>query len=259
MNLYERVKEVAKSKNVSINQMEKDLGFARSYISKFKTIAPGIENLQKIANYLGVSVDNLLGKEVSKPIISDQLFIEFNSLFVEYPDITIYVSARLCKNQRIEKDLTEKYVAANTDVVLADYLDFENEYKNIGFNKTLRILQFLEFNIAFITGYITGFIAMAQPSDTDLSKLFDKLNISADVKDILLKASRKNTKELEQFMEENDLNDLDEKVDEQQKKLKKVLFKKTYPPLNAAHADGEPSEEDIKKTNEIMDNDENWD
>lgn len=29
--------------------------------------------------------------------------------------------------------------------------------------------------------------------------------------------------------------------------------------LNAAHADGEPTEEDIKKTDEIMDNDENWD
>ena len=29
--------------------------------------------------------------------------------------------------------------------------------------------------------------------------------------------------------------------------------------LNAAHADGEPTEEDIKKTNEIMDNNENWD
>ncbi len=29
--------------------------------------------------------------------------------------------------------------------------------------------------------------------------------------------------------------------------------------LNAAHTNGEPTEEDIKKTNEIMDNDENWD
>lgn len=29
--------------------------------------------------------------------------------------------------------------------------------------------------------------------------------------------------------------------------------------INAAHADGDPTEEDIKKTNEIMDNDENWD
>lgn len=29
--------------------------------------------------------------------------------------------------------------------------------------------------------------------------------------------------------------------------------------INAAHAEGEPTEEDIKKTDEIMDNDENWD
>lgn len=61
MDLYEKIKLLAKTENVSINQMEKDLGFARSYISKFRTVTPSVENLQKIANYLKVSVDYLLG------------------------------------------------------------------------------------------------------------------------------------------------------------------------------------------------------
>lgn len=35
MGLYENVKEAANSKGYSINKLEKELGFARSYISKF--------------------------------------------------------------------------------------------------------------------------------------------------------------------------------------------------------------------------------
>lgn len=60
MSLYENVKFVAKSKGYSINQLEKELGFARSYISKFQKIAPSMDKVQKIADFLGVSVDYLM-------------------------------------------------------------------------------------------------------------------------------------------------------------------------------------------------------
>jgi transcriptional regulator with XRE-family HTH domain len=64
MGLYENIKEVAKEKGISINRLEKELGFARSYIVKFKTITPSADKLQKIADYLGVTTDILLrGKE----------------------------------------------------------------------------------------------------------------------------------------------------------------------------------------------------
>ena len=60
MGLYENVKEVAKSKGYSINRLEKELGFARSYISKFKTITPSMDKIQKIADFLGVSSDYIM-------------------------------------------------------------------------------------------------------------------------------------------------------------------------------------------------------
>ena len=67
MGLYERVKEVAKSKGYSINRLELELGFARSSISKFNKNTPSAEKIQQIADLLGVSVDYLLnGKEVSE-------------------------------------------------------------------------------------------------------------------------------------------------------------------------------------------------
>ena len=65
MGLYENVKDAAKAKGYSINRLERELGFARSYIGKFKTITPSAEKIQKIADFLEVSSDFLMtGKEV---------------------------------------------------------------------------------------------------------------------------------------------------------------------------------------------------
>ena len=60
MGLYENVKNAAKDKGYSINRLEKELGFARSYIGKFKTITPSIEKIQKIADFLDVTTDYLM-------------------------------------------------------------------------------------------------------------------------------------------------------------------------------------------------------
>ena len=63
MGLYENVKNAAKAKGYSINKLEKELGFSRSYILKFKTITPSAEKIQKIADFLGVSSDYLITGE----------------------------------------------------------------------------------------------------------------------------------------------------------------------------------------------------
>lgn len=64
MGLYENIRDIAKTKGVSINRLEKELGFARSSISKFNKNTPSVEKLQQIAEYLNVTVDYLVsGKE----------------------------------------------------------------------------------------------------------------------------------------------------------------------------------------------------
>lgn len=60
MGLYENVKEAAKAKGYSINKLEQELGFARSYISKFKSITPSADKIQKIADFLEVSTKYLM-------------------------------------------------------------------------------------------------------------------------------------------------------------------------------------------------------
>ena len=63
MGLYENVKQAAKEKGYSINRLEQELGFSRSYIGKFKTITPSADKIQKIADFLNVSSDYLLTGE----------------------------------------------------------------------------------------------------------------------------------------------------------------------------------------------------
>ncbi|HJA92098.1 MAG TPA: helix-turn-helix domain-containing protein [Candidatus Eisenbergiella merdipullorum] len=68
MGLYERIRDIAKSKGFSVNRLEQELGFARSSISKFNRNTPSAEKIQQIADFLNVSVDYILnGKEVDEP------------------------------------------------------------------------------------------------------------------------------------------------------------------------------------------------
>ena len=62
MGLYEQVKEIAKIKGYSINRLEKELGFARSSISKFNKNVPSMEKIKQIADLLHVSVSDIIGE-----------------------------------------------------------------------------------------------------------------------------------------------------------------------------------------------------
>ena len=59
--LKENVKRFAKKRGVSLAQMEKDLGFSERYLSHLDTNNPSIDRVVAMADYLGVSVDALVG------------------------------------------------------------------------------------------------------------------------------------------------------------------------------------------------------
>lgn len=63
MNLYQKITDACKKKGVTVNTMEKDLGFARSSINKMKQSSPSGDKLAQIAEYLDVSMDYLMGRE----------------------------------------------------------------------------------------------------------------------------------------------------------------------------------------------------
>lgn len=90
MDLYEKIKQLAAQKNVSIRQIEGHLGYGNGTIRRWGKQTPGVDKVQEVAKYFNVSVDYLLGHK-EKPFPSDADLadlIDHSSHFdgKEYPD-----------------------------------------------------------------------------------------------------------------------------------------------------------------------------
>lgn len=66
MNAYEKIKELATEKGMSIRELEINLGYSNGYFGKWKKVSPNSEGLRKVADYFNVSVDYLLGRTENK-------------------------------------------------------------------------------------------------------------------------------------------------------------------------------------------------
>lgn len=81
MNTVERVKAICKERGIALTRMERDLGFANGYIGQLKKGTIPADRLGLIADYLGVTMESLMGIE-PKPntlpptMMADHVFIE---------------------------------------------------------------------------------------------------------------------------------------------------------------------------------------
>lgn len=72
MSIYQRIKELAKSKNISIRELEHQLDFPNGTLQKWIDNANS-QKLKKVANFFNVSTDYLLGNEGIKTANLDDL------------------------------------------------------------------------------------------------------------------------------------------------------------------------------------------
>lgn len=61
--IYENILQLCEKNNTSIYALEKELGFGKSTISKWRKASPSIENLKKVADFFDVSMDLLLAND----------------------------------------------------------------------------------------------------------------------------------------------------------------------------------------------------
>lgn len=103
--LYERIQELCKSKGVSGSRMCLDLGMSKSTLSDLKSgRKKGVtaETAQKIASYLGVTVEYLLGEEQKeKPTVQDDGLTENQRKLMQFvksvPDDKAYMILQVMK------------------------------------------------------------------------------------------------------------------------------------------------------------------
>lgn len=58
--IYDKIKEICKSKGISVASVEKEAGLSNGTISKWNSSSPTIENLNAVAKVLKVKIGSLL-------------------------------------------------------------------------------------------------------------------------------------------------------------------------------------------------------
>lgn len=67
----EKIKDLAKSRGISLAKLEESLGYSTNYFYTLKTKTPNSDRLQEIADYFNVSTDYLLGRTDNPSIAGD--------------------------------------------------------------------------------------------------------------------------------------------------------------------------------------------
>ena len=55
-----KIQRLCRDRGVSVAKMEKSVGIANGSIGKWKNSCPSVDNAKAVADYLGVTVDDLL-------------------------------------------------------------------------------------------------------------------------------------------------------------------------------------------------------
>ena len=62
MSIVDKVRELCGAKKISIAELERSLSLGGGTVSRWNTRIPGIDKVQKVADYFQVSTDYLLGR-----------------------------------------------------------------------------------------------------------------------------------------------------------------------------------------------------
>lgn len=76
---FEKVRELARKKGLSLNQVEEKLGYSKNTLYSLKRQKVSSERLQEIADYFNVSTDYLLGRTDNPAIVKDDTIAGYTS------------------------------------------------------------------------------------------------------------------------------------------------------------------------------------
>lgn len=84
MGLYEKIKFLADRQKISIRRLEENLGYGNGTIRRWEKQTPGVDKIQRVADYFGVSVDYLLGRKESPNLDEGNLSEQEQNLLMRF-------------------------------------------------------------------------------------------------------------------------------------------------------------------------------
>ena len=116
MNAVELVKEICKERNIPISRLERECGFSNGYISKLKKGYFPIDKAEKIANYLNIDVNILIGVQI--PVQHDEYYQDALSALVAQE---MFDDRQLRGLHHIKKNIDAKRFKAYYDMITNIY------------------------------------------------------------------------------------------------------------------------------------------
>lgn len=104
LDIAKRIKDLAKMKKIPLKELFADAGLSVSTTANMKTSVPKADNLARIADRLGCSVDYLLGRDDEAAENEDAAVALFAQLKPEYQDIVLNQVRQLLELQKTEQD-----------------------------------------------------------------------------------------------------------------------------------------------------------
>lgn len=112
MNAVEMVKEICKERNIPISRLERECGFSNGYISKLKKGYFPIDKAKKIANYLNIDVNVLIGVQI--PVQHDEYYQDALSAVIAQE---MFCDRQLKALHHIKKNIDPKRFQAYYDMI----------------------------------------------------------------------------------------------------------------------------------------------
>lgn len=76
MELLNRLKDLCKERGITIAQIERGSGLTLTTIAKWNRITPGIDKVASVADYLEISIDELIGRSSPEISAADRQILE---------------------------------------------------------------------------------------------------------------------------------------------------------------------------------------
>ncbi len=116
MEMFNKIKELCKEHNISIFELENQIGISRGVLYTWKKSAPSIEKVYKVAKYFNVSIDYLVNHRVKGE----------NILHITNSDDRALVKKYLNLNDMEHKDSIEQLIDKYKSKEL-QHINYENK------------------------------------------------------------------------------------------------------------------------------------
>ena len=69
--IFTNISSLCKAKGVSVARLEKDCGLGNATVRRWDTSSPNADNLKRVADYLGVSIDRLMSDSIDANSVTE--------------------------------------------------------------------------------------------------------------------------------------------------------------------------------------------